>query len=824
MAMMMRMQMTAMMITLVVAFLGAALVSAQRVTVTGEPCVFPTIYRGQTLNDCTPVGGVDMCKTATGMWDDCLSEDAGEVRMDSPVKSPPRNGVVVTVDRTSVNSGDIVKVTVENDSPGPNDWVGAYSPGSGVDVSAISPVKYAVLRGEGPRDVARFWDGFDEGRFNRDYLQTGKASLFFKLVSVRASDYVFKVFQYDVTQVWGAEWESGRTGMNSTWELNESPKVVIEDADMPSKVRVLPARMTDPADKRTMRFMWSSGDSERAAPVMLWSYSSRPSSGVLELVGEISKVPAMTVTYGREDMCGPPATTCGYRDAGPVHEALVGGLDWGREVYYQVGSSLTGSMSKVYTFKMPPPPGAPARLAVWGDMGNAKYGDAYSWYAGMPGARETMKEIDEYVERREVDFAFCNGDISYGMGRAALWDDYLLQMEKLISYVPFVQTHGNHEMDVPFWHDWDKDGVPPGIYDGNSSGGECGVPSLRLLHGPWERDARGTEVPIWSQDVGNIHLVGIATEMDYAPGSMQYEFLEEDLRKVDRSVTPWIVVGGHRPGLIDSGYEAGCTENCAYTDSVMTLTLFLEPLFVKYGVDVVLWAHSHDYQRQCATMKFECQQRSHFVDRPFNAFVQYNPPAPIHFSVGSAGAGYTPYNHFNTAFTERDSHVFGFSMITAHNASHLHFEMINANGTDHDGEVFDDLWIVNSDDEMRRSRQLQWGARYAAIDDVAVDVETVPDGMKRYADYFTYVAPGSAAGLDGVSSWAPGDEDGSGGISAGWMVMGVLLGIVAGGAVVFIFQKLGQRRGRVGKMVVDDVDRSHSELSYTTHTASAPEF
>lgn len=120
MAMMMRMQMTAMMITLVVAFLGAALVSAQRVTVTGEPCVFPTIYRGQTLNDCTPVGGVDMCKTATGMWDDCLSEDAGEVRMDSPVKSPPRNGVVVTVDRTSVNSGDIVKVTVENDSPGPN--------------------------------------------------------------------------------------------------------------------------------------------------------------------------------------------------------------------------------------------------------------------------------------------------------------------------------------------------------------------------------------------------------------------------------------------------------------------------------------------------------------------------------------------------------------------------------------------------------------------------------------------------------------------------------------------------------------------------------
>jgi hypothetical protein len=30
-------------------------------------------------------------------------------------------------------------------------------------------------------------------------------------------------------------------------------------------------------------------------------------------------------------------------------------------------------------------------------------------------------------------------------------------------------------------------------------------------------------------------------------GSGQFEFLSADLAAVDRSVTPWVVVGGHRP-------------------------------------------------------------------------------------------------------------------------------------------------------------------------------------------------------------------------------------------------------------------------------------
>ena len=39
----------------------------------------------------------------------------------------------------------------------------------------------------------------------------------------------------------------------------------------------------------------------------------------------------------------------------------------------------------------------------------------------------------------------------------------------------------------------------------------------------------------------------MSTEHDIRPGSRQYTWLENDLKKVDRNKTPWIVLGGHRP-------------------------------------------------------------------------------------------------------------------------------------------------------------------------------------------------------------------------------------------------------------------------------------
>ena len=58
-------------------------------------------------------------------------------------------------------------------------------------------------------------------------------------------------------------------------------------------------------------------------------------------------------------------------------------------------------------------------------------------------------------------------------------------------------------------------------------------------------------------------------------------FMVEDLKNVDRSHTPWVIVGGHRPFYIDSTNampgQGDCTVAAALQDA-------LEAAFVEHGV------------------------------------------------------------------------------------------------------------------------------------------------------------------------------------------------------------------------------------------------
>ena len=56
----------------------------------------------------------------------------------------------------------------------------------------------------------------------------------------------------------------------------------------------------------------------------------------------------------------------------------------------------------------------------------------------------------------------------------------------------------------------------------------------------------------YSFEAGSVHFTIMSTEHDFCKGSKQYEWIEADLASVNRSRTPWIVFGGHRPMYIDS--------------------------------------------------------------------------------------------------------------------------------------------------------------------------------------------------------------------------------------------------------------------------------
>lgn len=139
--------------------------------------------------------------------------------------------------------------------------------------------------------------------------------------------------------------------------------------------------------------------------------------------------------------------------------------------------------------------------------------------------------------------------------------------------------------------------------------------------------------PFWfSFEYGMVHVTMIDTETDFAgapdgPGgsaglnsgpfgapNQQLQFLEADLAAVDRSVTPWVIVGGHRPWYSTGG--GGCAPCQAA----------FEGLLYKYGVDLAVFGHVHNSQRFVPV-----------VNGTADPAGMNNPKAPMYIVAGGAG-------------------------------------------------------------------------------------------------------------------------------------------------------------------------------------------
>jgi hypothetical protein len=80
---------------------------------------------------------------------------------------------------------------------------------------------------------------------------------------------------------------------------------------------------------------------------------------------------------------------------------------------------------------------------------------------------------------------------------------------------------------------------------------------------------------------------------------LQLEWLENDLKQAsqNRHRQPWIIAMGHRPFYCNAHKVFECGE---YT---VLLRNAAEDLFMKYGVDLVLTAHMHNYERTAQIYK-----------------------------------------------------------------------------------------------------------------------------------------------------------------------------------------------------------------------------
>lgn len=86
-------------------------------------------------------------------------------------------------------------------------------------------------------------------------------------------------------------------------------------------------------------------------------------------------------------------------------------------------------------------------------------------------------------------------------------------------------------------------------------------------------------------DVFSLDGSFFSTSGKYTP---QYRWLEEELLKVDRNETPWLIVLVHSPWYNSYNYHFMEGE---------TMRVMFESWFVQYKVDLVFSGHVHAYER-----------------------------------------------------------------------------------------------------------------------------------------------------------------------------------------------------------------------------------
>lgn len=78
------------------------------------------------------------------------------------------------------------------------------------------------------------------------------------------------------------------------------------------------------------------------------------------------------------------------------------------------------------------------------------------------------------------------------------------------------------------------------IYPTMDSGGECGVPYEAYF--PMTNCKK--DKPWYSIEQGPVHFTVISTEHPFNFYSEQYKWMKKDLKSVNRSRTPWVIVAG----------------------------------------------------------------------------------------------------------------------------------------------------------------------------------------------------------------------------------------------------------------------------------------
>ncbi|KAL9954282.1 hypothetical protein ACROYT_G041799 [Oculina patagonica] len=336
-----------------------------------------------------------------------------------------------------------------------------------------------------------------------------------------------------------------------------------------------------------------------------------------------------------------------------IHRAKLTGLTPYTAYDYRCGEDH--HWSDVYTFKtLRSGESWSPRIAMYGDMGTDG---------------QSLPYLEDEAKQGNFDVILHVGDFAYNMDsdNARVADKFMNQIQPIAARVPYMTCPGNHENAYNFSNYKNRFSMP-----GNSKN------------------------MFYSWNVGPAHIISISTEFyfyhNYGTHQManQFKWLEADLqeatKKSNRAVRPWIITMGHRPMYCSNADGDDCTKHESVVRTGIKSKYGLENLLYKYGVDLMVWAHEHSYERL-----YPVYNRKLCEGPLQESYI--NPCAPVHITTGSAGCEehHDPFKKKYGPWTAFRALDYGYTRMTIHNNTHLYLEQVSV---DKGGEVIDNVWIV----------------------------------------------------------------------------------------------------------------------------------
>ncbi|RZC76245.1 hypothetical protein C5167_000351 [Papaver somniferum] len=321
-----------------------------------------------------------------------------------------------------------------------------------------------------------------------------------------------------------------------------------------------------------------------------------------------------------------------FYNSGKIHHVKIGPLDSNTVYYYRCGG-----VGDEFSFRTPPSK-FPIEFALAGDLGQTE------WTASTLA----------HVNKTDYDVLLLPGDLSYADSQQPLWDTFGRFVEKYASKRPWMVTQGNHEVEafLPLFK----------------------IESFKAYNTRWimpYQESGSHSNLYYSFDVSGVHIVMLGSYTEFGISSPQYEWLQNDLVKINRKKTPWVITIVHVPWY---------NTNIAHQGEGEKMRIAMEDLLYKAKVDIVFAGHVHAYER---------------FARVYDN--QANPCGPMHLTVGDGGnreglalmfkKPTSPLSLFREA-------SFGHGRLRIVNQTHAHWTW-HRNNDDHNSSVSDEVWLAN---------------------------------------------------------------------------------------------------------------------------------